>query len=94
MDNKHYNAVVLVSSFQFYELRYHIAEDVPSLVICDEQNTVLPVAVVSLRAGNFAEPYELPEQITDSASQRATRTGSRCSSVSTFVRSGCAIVHQ
>lgn len=77
MEGKHYNAVVLVSSFQFYELRYHIADEVPSMVICYEHNTVLPVAVLSLRAGNFAKPYELPESITDVIAQRTSVVGSQ-----------------
>jgi len=79
MNGKHYNAVVLVSSFQFYELRYHIATQVPNLVICYEHTTVLPVAVLSLRAGNFAEPYDLPEGITPENidEKRLTKTGSQ-----------------
>jgi len=77
MNGEHYNAVVLTSSFQFYELRYHIAKNVPTLVICYEHNTVLPVAVLSLRAGNFAEPGDLPEAITDIEAQRFSKTGSQ-----------------
>lgn len=72
-----YHAVVLVSSFEYYEKRYHIAKSVPSLVICYEHNTVLPIPVLSLRAGNLAEPYELPETINNIAAQRFTKTGSR-----------------
>jgi hypothetical protein len=77
MNTEHYKAVVLVSSFQFYELRYHIALTVPTLVICYEHTTVLPIPVLSLRAGNFAQPYELPETITDVEAQRFSKTGSQ-----------------
>ncbi|GCE26411.1 hypothetical protein KDA_18950 [Dictyobacter alpinus] len=77
MDGVHYNAVVLITSFQFYEKRYHVAKKVPSLVICYDHDTVLPVAVLSLRAGNFAKPYELPAEITDIEEQRRTKTGSQ-----------------
>ncbi|GER87592.1 hypothetical protein KDW_17540 [Dictyobacter vulcani] len=77
MDGEHYKGAVLLNSFQFYEKRYHVAKDVPSLVICYEHNTVLPVAVLSLRAGNFAKPYELPAEISDVEVQRFTKTGSQ-----------------
>jgi hypothetical protein len=77
MNGEQYNAVILVSSFQFYEKRYHIAKNIPSLVICYEHNTVLPIATLSMRAGNFAKPYELPETIYDIEEQRSTKTGSR-----------------
>lgn len=77
MDGDSYTAVVLLSSFQFYEKRYHIANSMPSLVICYEHNTVLPVAVLSLRAGNFAKPYELPAEISDVELQRFSKTGSQ-----------------
>jgi hypothetical protein len=79
MKNEHYNAVVLVSSFDFYEKRYHIAENVPTLVICYEHNTVLPVPVLSLRAGNFAKSYELPDEIKigEIETQRYSKTGSK-----------------
>jgi hypothetical protein len=77
MNSKHYNAVVLASSFEYYEKRYHIAMNVPTLVICYEHTTVLPVAVLSLRAGNFAQPYELPETITDVVAQRSSKIGSQ-----------------
>jgi hypothetical protein len=77
MNGKPYKAVVLASSFDFYEKRYHIAMDVPTLVICYEHTTVLPVAVLSLKAGNFAEPYELPESISDVEEQRCSKVGSK-----------------
>ena len=77
MDSVRYKAVVLTSSFEFYEKRYHIAMEVPTLVICYEHTTVLPVAVLSLRAGNFAQPYDLPETITDVREQRFTKIGSQ-----------------
>ncbi|GCE04782.1 hypothetical protein [Dictyobacter aurantiacus] len=77
MNGEHYKAVMLQNSFQFYEKRYHVARDVPSLVICYEHNTVLPVAVLSLRAGNYAQPYELPAEISDVEAQRFSKTGSQ-----------------
>lgn len=77
MNGKHYKAVVLINSFQFYELRYHISKDMPTLVICYEHNTVLAVPVLSLRAGNFADPLDLPEAITDVVAQRFSKTGSQ-----------------
>lgn len=77
MDGKPYKAVVLTTSFQYYELRYHIAMDVPTLVICYEHTTVLPVPVLSLRAGNYAKSYELPESIYDVEAQRFAKIGSQ-----------------
>jgi hypothetical protein len=77
MNGEHYRAVVLPTSFSFYERRYHLAKRVPSLVICFEHNTVLPIHTLSLRAGNLAQPYELPTSITDIEHQRASKTGAR-----------------
>jgi hypothetical protein len=77
MDGKRYRAVVLLSSYDYYEYRYHIASRPPSLVICYEHTTVLPVAVLSIRMGNFAKPYELPETIEDIYTQRRTKIGSQ-----------------
>jgi len=77
MDGKHYNAVVLLNSFQYYELKYHIAKNKPTLIICYQHNTVVPIPVLSLKAGRHAKPYELPEEIDDVAEQRFTKTGCR-----------------
>src|SRR5258708_979299 len=77
MNNEHYQAVVLVHSFQFYTLRYHLAAHVPTLVICFEHDTVLPVKCLSLLKGNLARPYELPEDIDDLRVQRRGKTGSQ-----------------
>ncbi len=60
MQEQGYTAVVLLSSFDYYDKRYHLGKVVPSLVICFEHNTVLPIPVLSLRVGNLAKPYELP----------------------------------
>ncbi len=72
-----YKAVLLVSSFDYYERRYHLATTPPTLVICFEHTTVLPLPVLSMRRGHFAEPYELPSEITDIKEQRWTRVGHR-----------------
>lgn len=77
MAGKHYNAVVLLNSFQYYELKYHIAKNQPTLIICYQHNTVVPIPVLSLKAGRHAKPYELPEEITDVEEQRFTMTGCR-----------------
>jgi hypothetical protein len=77
MEGKHYNAVVLFSSFQYYELRYHLARQKPNLVVCYQHNTVVPIPVLSLKAGRHAKEYELPEDITDIEAQRFTKTGCR-----------------
>lgn len=77
MAGEDYTVVVLLSSFEYYEKRYHIARRRPTLVICFEHNTVLPVKVLSMRAGNLAEPYELPQEITSIESQRYSKLGSQ-----------------
>lgn len=74
---QHYNAVVLHTSFQYYELRYHLAKVKPNFVICYQHNTVVPIPVLSLKAGRLAKEYERPEEITDVAEQRFTKTGCR-----------------
>jgi hypothetical protein len=79
MSGKHYNAVVLPSSFDFYEMRYHLVKRVPNLVVCYQHDTVVPVTCVSLKASRIASPYELPAQITNVATQR--RGSKICSQV-------------
>lgn len=79
MNGTRYDAVVLVTSFDYYELRYHIASTAhrPTLIVCYAHDTVVPWAVLSLRAGNYAQPYELPEDIEHVEDQRHTPKGSR-----------------
>ena len=75
---RRYNAVVLSNSFEFYQMRYHIAKEVPDLVICFNHDTVLAVECISLKSGRIAEPYDLPGQITNVATQRhRSKTGSQ-----------------
>jgi hypothetical protein len=78
MNDQYYNAVVLVNSYAYYEDRYHIAsKNKPTLVICYEHDTVLPIPALSMRYGNYAKPYDLPEGIDDIVTQRHTRLGSK-----------------
>src|SRR5690349_12416944 len=70
MKGKIHNAVVLLNSFQYYELQYHIAKVKPDLVICYRHDSVLPIPVLSIRVGNYAAAYELPEDIEDVEAQR------------------------
>ena len=79
MNGRHYNAVVLSHSFEFYEKRYHIAKRVPDLVICFQHDTVLAVSCLSLKSGRIAVPYDLPGGITDPERQRhRSKIGSQC----------------
>jgi len=79
MNGRDYSAVVLSTSFQFYEKRYHLAKQRPDLVICFVHDTVLPVAVLSMKAGRLAQKYDLPAQITDVEKQRhRSKIGSQC----------------
>lgn len=75
MQEQDYIAVILLSSFDYYEKRYHLASVNPSLIICFEHNTVLPIPVLSLRSGNLAKAYELPESIelSDLAATRRSK---------------------
>jgi hypothetical protein len=77
MGGKTHNAVVLLNSFQYYELQYHIAKVKPSLIICYRHDTVLPIEVLSMRASRIAKAYELPEEIEDLEEQRHNKTGAR-----------------
>lgn len=77
MGGRTYNAVVLLSSFEYYELQYHIARHKPDLVLCYQHNSVLPIPVLSTRVGNYADAYELPEEIEDLEVQRHSKTGAR-----------------
>jgi hypothetical protein len=77
MDGKDYNAVVLASSFMFYNYRYHVCQNVPELVICYDHDTVLATMCLSLERSNLAQPYELPATIVDLKKQRKGKTGSQ-----------------
>jgi hypothetical protein len=77
MKGEIYNAVVLLSSFQYYELQYHIAKQKPDLVVCYRHDSVLPIPVLSIWAGNLAQAYELPEEIDDLEAQRHSKIGAR-----------------
>lgn len=77
MNGSRYNAVAVVSSFEFYTHRYHVAKHVPTLCICFVHDTVLAVPCLSLAKGNLAQAYDLPEKITDIESQRLTKMGSQ-----------------
>jgi hypothetical protein len=77
-DGKIYNAVVLLSSFGFYELRYHLAKRVPSLIVCFQHDTVVPVTCLSLKSGRIALPHDLPKGYSDVEGQRfRSKTGSQ-----------------
>lgn len=77
MEGKPYSAVLLVNSFDFYTKGLHLSAKKPTLVICYTHDTVLPVACLSLRAGNYATPYAKPEGIGDVAELRGTQRGSK-----------------
>jgi hypothetical protein len=77
MGGEYYHAVVLVHSFDYYQLRYHLAQRRPTLIVCYVHDTVVPLPVLSTRMGNFARAYELPEEIEDIRRQRKSRTGAR-----------------
>jgi hypothetical protein len=79
MGGRRYNAVILPNSFDYYELRYHIAKHLPDLVICFQHNSVLPIPVLSLKASNLAKPCELPTGIMNLEKQRHhSKIGSQC----------------
>jgi hypothetical protein len=77
MNNEHYLTVVLVHSFAYYEKRYHISQQKPTLIVCYVHDTVVPIPVLSTRAGNFARAYELPAEIDDVEAQRWSKTGAQ-----------------
>jgi len=65
-----YTAIIVTNSFDFYQLRFHLAKHLPDLVICFAHDTVLPVACLSLKSSRIAQPYDLPEGIKDVERQR------------------------
>lgn len=78
MKGKTYNAVVLLSSFDFYELRYHLSKRVPSLIVCFQHDTVVPVTCLSLKSGRIALSHDLPKGYSNVEEQRfRSRTGSQ-----------------
>lgn len=79
MRGRKYNAVILPRSFDFYEMRYHIAKRVPEMIICFVHDTVVPIACLSLKSGRIALPYDLPAHITNVETQRhRSKIGSQC----------------
>jgi hypothetical protein len=77
MNEESYTAVVLPHSFAYYEKRYHISRTRPTLIVCYVHDTVVPIPVLSMRAGNFAKAYELPTEIEDIETQRWSKTGTQ-----------------
>lgn len=77
MNGQQHKAVLLVNSYSYYDDRYHIAKNKPTMVICYEHDTVLPIPALSMRYGNYAKSYERPEGIKDIVAQRHTRLGSK-----------------
>lgn len=70
MNGRMYNTVILPTAFDFYQMRYHLCEKVPSLVVCFEQDAVLPIMCLSLKGGHIAAPHDLPAQIKNVEAQR------------------------
>jgi len=78
MHGQHRTAVILSNSFDFYERRYHLAKQIPDMVICFAHDTVLAVSCLSLKSSRVARPYDLPGQITNVEAQRhRSKTGSQ-----------------
>jgi hypothetical protein len=79
MHGRMHTAIIVTNSFDFYQLRYHIAKHLPDLVICFAHDTVLPIPVLSMKASNLAKPRELPAGITNMEKQRhRSKIGSQC----------------
>jgi hypothetical protein len=72
-----YRAVLLINSFDYYLDRYHMSKNRPSLIICFDHNTCVPIPVLSVHYGHLAASYELPEVIHDIETQRHTKVGSK-----------------
>ncbi len=77
MNGERYTAIVLLHSFAYYEKRYHISFNKPTLIACYVHDTVVPLPVLSTRAGNFAKAYELPAEIEDIETQRSSKLDSQ-----------------
>jgi hypothetical protein len=79
MNNRELIALVLPRAFDFYEMRYHLCKELPDMVICHQQDTVLAMACIDLKSGRIAEPYALPNKIRNVEEQRhRSKTGSQC----------------
>jgi hypothetical protein len=79
MNNRELVALVLPRAFDFYELRYHLCKELPDMVICHQQDTVLAMACIDLKSGRIAEPYALPTKIRNVETQRfRSKSGSQC----------------
>lgn len=53
MGGKTHTAIIVPNAFDFYAMRYHLCEEVPTLVICFTHDAVVPVACLSLKSGHI-----------------------------------------
>jgi hypothetical protein len=67
---RQYNAVVLPTTFDFYEFRLHIGERNIDMLIVERHNAVVPVHVASLSQITVYEPLAVPVLQRDNAQRR------------------------
>lgn len=70
MGGRPHTAIIVPSAFDFYAMRYHLCEEIPTMIVCFTHDAVLPVTCLSLKSGHIGKPHDLPAQITDVRTQR------------------------
>jgi hypothetical protein len=71
---KEHTAVILSTSFEYWQHRYHLAKHPPELVICYTHDTCCNVPVLSLHDGYLYAPCQFPSWFSTYA-DRVTRRG-------------------
>jgi hypothetical protein len=69
-NGREYNALVLPSTFDFYEYRLNIGKQKFDMLIVEHHNAVVPVSVVSLSDITVYEPLAPPVQQRETAKRR------------------------
>ncbi len=78
MGGRTHTAIIVPNAFDFYAMRYHLCEEIPSLVVCFTHDAVLPVTCLALKSGHIGKPHDLPAQIKNVEAQRhKSKTGSQ-----------------
>jgi hypothetical protein len=70
MGGRAHTAIIVPNAFDFYAMRYHLCEQMPTLVVCFTHDAVVPVACLTLNTGHIGRPHDLPAQIKNVEAQR------------------------
>lgn len=70
MGGETHMAILVSNAFDYYAMRYHLCEEIPTLVVCYEHDAVVPIECLTLKSGHIGKPHDLPAQIKNVEAQR------------------------